>query len=262
MVLDWCYCIIVDFIVVVGMVFMLDSQFIVIVIMIGGGWVWSVDICLVQEIECSVFGGGVVFEGNCVFVILGYGEVVVLDVCIGGVVWCQCVDVLIFGVLMVVNGVVYVMGCNLIGWVICVNDGKVLWCNFGSEGMVGVMGVLSFVVFGVIVIFFYVMGELIVVDIVNGNLCWVGNVGGLCIGWVIMLFCDMIGDLVIVGNMVYVGIILGWIVVFDMDMGMMKWDVVDGVFSLVVVVGNLVFLVNDQVQFVWLDVSNGVWVWV
>ena len=250
-----------DPVVAAGMVFTLDSQSTVTATTTGGGRVWSVDIRPAQETERSVSGGGVAFEGNRVFATSGYGEVVALDARTGGVAWRQRVDAPISGAPTVANGVVYVMGRNSTGWAIRANDGKVLWRNFGSEGMAGVMGASSPAVSGATVIFPYATGELIAVDTANGNPRWVGNVGGSRTGRAITLFRDMTGDPVIAGNTAYAGTISGRTAAFDMDTGMMKWDAADGASSPVVAAGNSVFLVNDQAQLVRLDASNGARVW-
>lgn len=117
-----CYWIIVLLVVVDGVIYMFDLLVIVVVMVVDGMWLWLWNLILSGE-SMVIFGGGLVFGSGKLFVIMGYGELVVIDLVIGLFVWCQDLDVVVSVILIIVNGIVYVVGCNSCVWVIDVEMG-------------------------------------------------------------------------------------------------------------------------------------------
>lgn len=250
-----------DPVVAAGLVFTLDSQSTVTATTPGGGRVWSVDLRPAGESDRSVSGGGLAFEDNRVFVTTGYGELVALDARTGGVAWRQRVEAAVSGAPTVQDGVVYVQARNAAGWAVRANDGRVLWRNFGNEGMAGVMGYAAPAVSGGTVVFPSLTGALYGVDTESGSQIWTANVAGSRTGRAIALFRDMTGDPVIAGGTVYAGTSSGRLGAYDLATGAMKWEAREGASSPVLPAGNAVFLVNDQAQLLRLDAANGGRVW-
>lgn len=82
-----CYWIIVLLVVVDGVIYMFDLLVIVVVMVVDGMWLWLWNLILSGE-SMVIFGGGLVFGSGKLFVIMGYGELVVIDLVIGLFVWC------------------------------------------------------------------------------------------------------------------------------------------------------------------------------
>lgn len=248
-------------IVAAGLVFTLDSRSRVSATTPQGGRVWQVDLRPAGESGDSASGGGLAFEDNRVLVTTGYGELVALDARTGGIAWRQKLETAVSGAPAVQNGTVFVQGRNGVGWGVRASDGKVLWRNFGNEGMAGVMGHSAPAVSGGTVVLPSLTGALTAVDAASGNPIWTANVAGSRLGRSIALFRDMTGDPVIAGGTVYAGTSSGRAGAFDLATGMPRWEVGEGASGAMLPAGNSVFLVNDQAQLLRLDASTGGRVW-
>lgn len=102
--------IIVNFVIGDGKIFVWDVWVGVMVFDVWiGRIVWEVDLMFGNEKDYFGSGGGVVYGGGCVFVIIGFGFVLVFDVCNGIEFWCEKLGLLIFVVLIVKGNCVYLM---------------------------------------------------------------------------------------------------------------------------------------------------------
>ena len=244
-----------------GRIFTLDARDRVTATGRDGQTLWATEIRPDWAGRGVASGGGLAVADGRLFVTSGYGQLVVLDVADGRVLWRKRFDAPATGAPAVLGGQVYVVTTDSAAWAMDVTDGRVRWQFDGTpspSSMVG--GAAPAVVEGTVYMPFP-SGDLAAVSRDTGVETWRARVAGRRLGLANAGVTGISGDPVVVGGTVYVGNRSGRVAAIDRASGTVRWSARDGAFGPVWPAGDSLFIVSDKGELVRLLASTGERVW-
>lgn len=244
-----------------GRVFALDSRAQVTAVSEAGAPLWSADLTPPLDGAGDASGGGLAVAGDTLFVSLGFGDLVALDVATGAERWRQELDASGAGAPAVRGGLVYIVSRDSRAWAIDAGNGRVRWTLDAAPDAVGLTGGAAPAVTSDLVIFPFPSGEVQAAFRQGGLRRWDAAVTGRRPGQAIARIGDISADPVVAGGRVYAANQSGRLVALNLQNGQRIWTAEEGALSPVWPAGGAVFLVSDQNQLVRLDGATGAPVW-
>lgn len=250
-----------DPVVSAGRVFTLDSRARVSAHATTGAALWSVDLTPPADNADDASGGGLAVAGDTLYVTTGFGELTALDVATGGERWRQDFDSAVTGAPTAVDGVVYVVTRNQVGWAIDATNGRVLWQILGAPSESGIAGGPAPATVESLVVFPFGSAQLIGAVRSAGTTAWQSSVAGGRAGAAYSRISDLTGDPVVIGTTVYAGNHAGRASAFDARTGQTLWTAEEGALGPLWAAGGSLFFVSDQNRLIRMDAATGEVVW-
>ena len=250
-----------DPIVAQGRVFTLDSGARVSATSTSGAALWSADLTPARDKAGDATGGGLVVDGDTVYVSLGFGVLTALDATSGAVRWTQQLDATGSGTPTVWGDLVYVTAGDDTGWAVRKSDGRVEWQIGATADVNNVLGAPAPAISDDLAIFAFGSGEVQAVFRRGGLNRWDASVLGERPGRALSNISDVTSAPVISGDKVYVGNQSGRIAALSLGSGARVWTARDGAIGPVWPAGDSVFAITDLNELVRLDASDGSRIW-
>lgn len=250
-----------DPVVAQGRVFTLDAGARVTATSTSGATLWSADLTPARDNAADATGGGLVVDGDAVYVSLGIGALVALDAASGAVRWSQQLDATGSGTPTVWGDLVYVTAGDDTGWAVRKSDGRVEWQIGATTDVNNVLGAPAPALSEDLAIFAFGSGEVQAVFRQGGLNRWDASVLGERPGRALSNVSDVTSAPVISGDKVFVGNQSGRIAALSLSGGTRIWTARDGAIGPVWPAGDSVFAVTDLNELVRLDADTGQRVW-
>ncbi|MCZ4280415.1 PQQ-binding-like beta-propeller repeat protein [Kiloniella laminariae] len=122
--------------------------------------------------EDGYFGGGIAYADGRIFVSTGFARVFALDVRSGAILWTQDVPAPMRAAPTVNGGRVFIVTLDNQTISLAADDGRRLWSHVGVQAETSLLGGASPAVAGRILIVPYSSGEIVAIDVVEGDLKW------------------------------------------------------------------------------------------
>lgn len=242
-------------------IFTLDAGAQVTATSTSGQTLWTADLTPASDKEGQGSGGGLAVEDDTLYVSVGYGSLVALDVASGGVRWTQDLDASGTGRPTVAGDLVYVSAGDDTGWAIDKVDGRVAWQTTGSTTVSNIIGAPAPVVTPTLAIFSYGSGEVQAVFRKGGLARWTSTVVGKRPGRALSSISDVTSPPVAAGDTLYVGNQSGRLTALNLGSGNALWTARTGAVSPVWPAGDSVFVISDLNEIVRLDAADGSRIW-
>lgn len=221
-----------------------------------GKKVWEADMTR-PDTDNTAMGGGVSVGEGFVFVTTGYGEVIKVDPKDGSIVWRQRIAAPIRTPATIAAGRVFVLTADNQCIVLAADNRVLQWTQQGFPEPAALLGGASVAVSRDIAIVPYTSGELYALRIDNGHPAWNDNLASAKRSGNLANLSDIHGEPVIDHGVVYAVSYSGRTVAIDERTGQHVWEQDVGGSSAPAVVGDWVFIVNDQAQVVALARDSG-----
>lgn len=244
-----------------GRIFALDSQATVTAVSTGGETLWSRDLTPATDRSSDASGGGLVADGDTIYVTTGFGQLTALDAATGAQKWVQNLDSATTGAPTVRDGLVYVVSRDSQGWALNADTGRIAWSISGTPSPSNMVGGAGPVVNDKLAVFAFGSGELVGAFRKGGVQVWNSSVSGARRGRAYATVNDITGDPVIDGDVIYAANQSGRVVALNAGSGERIWTAKEGAYSPVWPTGGSVFLVSDESNLVRLDAATGEQVW-
>ncbi|MDE2913200.1 MAG: PQQ-binding-like beta-propeller repeat protein [Paracoccaceae bacterium] len=248
-------------VVVGGRVFTLDAQSLASAFDMTGRRLWKRDLSPNLEDPGEVTGGGLAYGGGTLVATTGFGEVIALDPESGRIRWRHRLDAALSSAPTVDRNRVVVVGRNDKAVGLSLENGRILWQQFGAGDSSGVFGAGSPAMSGRLVILPFSSGAVVAALSENGVSVWNSTVAGGRRGLSRSRIAAISGDPVIGDDMVFVGNHSGSLAALDRNTGLINWQVRDGATGPIWLAGNSVFVVTDQSRLKRLSAADGTGLW-
>ena len=210
----------------------------------------------------SIFGGGVSYADNRVFVTTGLGEVAALDAQTGAQVWRVKPAGPLRGSPTLAFNAVYVM--TLDNQIVALNadDGSIVWQEAGSAGQSGVFGVAAPAAAQGTVVAGYSSGELIAYRYENGRNLWDDALARTSISTSVGTLTDIDADPIIQDGRVYALGQGGRMAAYELVTGQRVWELNLAGISTPAVGGDWIFTLTDDARLLAIARSTGKVRWI
>lgn len=248
-------------VVAAGRIFFIDAAATVHAISTAGSPIWESFVGREGEDGRDGFGGGVVVDGDRVFVTTGFGEALALSATTGEILWRVSVGGPVRAAPVVSNGRMILVTRDDRAFALRVETGEILWRLQGAVGTTGLLGGASPALDDVVAILPFASGEVTAVVAFSGRRLWSSALSGGRRGLARSDIGDITGDPVIDGDVVYVANQSGRLVSIDRRTGQRNWTVNDGTINPVVPAGGSLFVISDKAELLRLDAATGARIW-
>ena len=205
----------------------------------------------------SVFGGGVSFDVDRVYVTTGVGEVAALNAATGEQIWRVKPAGPLRGSPTISFNAVYVMTQDNQLHALNAEDGKVLWNESGSQGQAGVFGVAAPAAGQGTVIAGYSTGELVAYRYENGRTLWSDALARTSISTQVGILTDVDADPIIDRGRVFALGQGGRMAAYELVSGQRIWELNLAGISTPAVAGDWVFTLTDDAKLLCISRASG-----
>ncbi len=244
-----------------GRVFTLDSQALVTATSTSGETLWSRDLTPPSERDGQTSGGGLAVEGNTLYISVGYGALVALDVANGATRWSQDLEASGTGTPTVWGDLIYLTAGDNRGWALNKANGRVEWQVDSPASFRNVLGAPAPALTSKYAIFAFGSGEVRGVFRQGGLPRWNTSVVGSRPGRASGLLSDVTSAPVVSGDRVFVGNQSGRLSALSVSSGERLWTARDGAIGPVWPAGDSIFAITDLNELVRMDASDGRRIW-
>jgi outer membrane protein assembly factor BamB len=159
-----------------GKVFTLDSEGQVSAFSMAGQRIWRTDLTPEEEKSASGFGGGLAAEGDKIFAATGFGTVIALSTSNGKVLWTKSLGVPIRSSPTVSDGKLFVVNTESELYALATATGDEVWRGRGLPEGAATLSNVSPAVSGDTLVVTYPSGEVVALDVKNGQPRWSDSV--------------------------------------------------------------------------------------
>ena len=226
----------------------------------SGNVLWQVRVAS-KEKQSEVFGGGIAYSNNKLFVTVGYNEVLALSANNGGLIWLYKTESPIRATPTASEDKVFVQTVNN-QTIALDNTGKLLWKHSGLSETAGILGSAGPTVDKDIVVVAYTSGELYALRAENGRVLWTDNLSTLKnIGALSKL--SNIRGLPVIENGLLIAISHAQkLVAIDMRSGMRVWQKEIGGVETPIISGDFIYVINNNNDIIALEKLTGKIKWI
>ncbi len=196
--------------------------------------------------KSSVYGGGVSYDNDRVYVTTGTGDVAVLDAASGNQIWKVKPAGPLRGAATIAYNSVFVMTQNNQIHALNAEDGAVLWSETSSPGQAGVFGVAAPAAGQGTVIAGYSTGELAAYRYENGRTLWSDALARTSISTQVGTLTDVDADPIIDRGRVFALGQGGRMAAYELVTGQRVWELNLAGISTPAVAGDWVFTLTDD----------------
>ena len=222
-----------------------------------GAQLWRVQVRGEGASEGTLFGGGVSFDNNRVYVTNGAGFAAALDAATGATVWQVRLGGPLRGAPTVANELVYVMSQDNQLYALNPADGAIRWTGAAAAEIAGVFGTAAPAAAQGTVVAGFSSGELNAYRYENGRIVWQDALARTSISTAVTTLSDIDADPVIDGGRVYAVGQGGRMVALELTTGQRVWEINVAGISTPWVAGEWIFVVTDEAQLLCISRSNG-----
>lgn len=223
----------------------------------SGARLWTRSFRIEGDGASSVFGGGVSYDGDRVYVTTGVGEVAALEAATGNQIWKVKPAGPLRGSPTIGFNAVYVMTQNNELHALNAADGKVLWNESGSQGQAGVFGVAAPAAGQGTVIAGYSTGELVAYRYENGRTLWSDALARTSISTQVGILTDVDADPIIDRGRVFALGQGGRMAAYELVTGQRIWELNLAGISTPAVAGDWIFTLTDDSRLICIARSSG-----
>jgi outer membrane protein assembly factor BamB len=223
----------------------------------SGGKVWSKAFSVKGDGAEAVFGGGVSFDADKVYVTTGLGEVAALNASDGSQIWTRKPAGPLRGSPTVAFNSVYVMTQDNQIHAVNAADGVPLWSQSASIKQAGVFGVGAPAAGQGTVIAGYSSGELIAYRYENGRELWSDALARTSISTEVGSITDVDADPIIDSGRVYALGQGGRMAAYELVTGQRVWELNLAGISTPAIAGEWIFTLDDAAQVLAIARSSG-----
>lgn len=227
----------------------------------NGGQKWSVSFRSKANSD-ALFGGGVSYDDNRVYVTTGLGEVAQLDATTGKELWRVQTGMPLRGSPTIAFGAVYVMTQDNQIIALSLSDGSQLWNESGAPGQTGVFGVAAPAAGEGTVLAGYSTGELVAYRYENGRQVWNDALARTSISTSVSTLTDIDADPIIDSGRVYALGQGGRMAAYELVTGQRIWELSLAGISTPAVAGDWIFTLTDQDKLLCIAKATGKVRWV
>ncbi|MFC3213654.1 outer membrane protein assembly factor BamB family protein [Novosphingobium panipatense] len=223
----------------------------------SGAKIWTKSVSVSGNNANSVFGGGVSFDGDRVYVTTGLGEVAALNAADGSQIWSKKPGGPLRGAPTIGFNQVFVMTQD--NQIIALNagDGATVWQESASLTQSGVFGVASPALGQGTVIAGFSSGELVAYRYENGRQVWSDALSRTSISTEVGSLTDVDADPIIDAGRVYALGQGGRMAAYELVTGQRIWELNLAGISTPAVVGDWVFTLDDHAEILAIARSTG-----
>lgn len=225
----------------------------------GGGQVWSTVVD--PDRSNRAIGGGVTIDSGRAYVATGFGTVAALDPDTGKIIWTKKIEAPARGAPTASGGKVFVVTQTNVLVAMSEADGSELWTYRGVPEMAGVLSAASPAVSGDMVVVPYSSGELIGINIADGQARWSDVVTKAMRTMAVSALADVAASPVISGGTVFASGMAGRTIALDLKTGSRIWEQDTGSAHTPVVSGDALFMVDLDDRLIAFDRRNGSVMW-
>ncbi|MFC0590526.1 PQQ-binding-like beta-propeller repeat protein [Novosphingobium aquiterrae] len=227
-----------------------------------GGKRWSQSFSVKGDASNSVYGGGVSFADDKVYVTTGVGEVAALDAKDGKQLWKVKPAGPLRGSPTIAFGSVYVMTID--NQILSLNaaDGTQQWNEVAATGQTGVFGVAAPAAGQGTVIAGYSTGELVAYRYENGRQLWADALARTSLSTSVGVLTDIDADPIIDRGRVFALGQGGRMAAYELVSGQRIWELNLAGISTPAIAGDWIFTLTDDAKLLCIARSNGKVRWV
>jgi outer membrane protein assembly factor BamB len=218
---------------------------------------WSKSFGVSGDGAAAVFGGGVSYDSDRVYLTTGTGEVAALDANSGEQLWKMQPAGPLRGAPTIAFNAVYVMTQDNQIFALDTTDGKLVWTESGSIGKAGVFGVAAPAAGQGTVIAGYSTGELVAYRYENGRTLWSDALARTSISTAVGSLTDVDADPIIDNGRVYALGQGGRMAAYELVTGQRIWELNLAGISTPAVAGDWIFTLTDDAQLLCIARSSG-----
>ncbi|WP_188772380.1 outer membrane protein assembly factor BamB family protein [Novosphingobium endophyticum] len=241
-----------------GLLYVMDTDGVVHAFDAGSGArVWSKSFAVSGDGSKSVFGGGVSYDADKVYVTTGTGEVAALNASNGEQIWLKKPAGPLRGSPTLAFNAVYVMTQD--NQIIALNaaDGQLIWNESGSLSQAGVFGVAAPAAGQGTVIAGYSSGELVAYRYENGRELWSDALARTSISTEVGSLTDVDADPIIDRGYVYALGQGGRMAAYELVTGQRIWELNLAGISTPAVAGDWIFTLDDHAELLAIQRTTG-----
>ncbi len=212
----------------------------------SGRQAWQTSFKISGDGASSVFGGGVSYANDQVYITTGTGEVAALKAADGSQVWKVKPAGPLRGSPTIAFESVYVMTQNNEIHALNAADGKVLWSESASLGQAGVFGVAAPAAGQGTVIAGFSSGELVAYRYENGRVLWNDALARTSLSTTVGVLTDIDADPIIDRGRVYALGQGGRMAAYELVSGQRIWELNLAGISTPAVAGDWIFTLTDE----------------
>ncbi|MXO66888.1 PQQ-like beta-propeller repeat protein [Altericroceibacterium endophyticum] len=227
-----------------------------------GASIWSHSLDSDSSTRDSLFGGGASYFGGKVYVTDGVGDVAALDAETGSELWNVKPAGPLRGSPTVAFNAVYVMTQDNQIHALNLQDGSVIWQDFGASGQSGVFGVAAPAAGQGTVIAGYSTGELVAYRYENGRNLWSDALARTSISTEVGSLTDVDADPIIDDGRVYALGQGGRMAAYELVTGQRLWELTLAGISTPAVAGEWIFTLTDDARLLAIARSTGKVKWI
>lgn len=209
-----------------------------------------------------LFGGGVSYADNRVYVTTGLGEVAQLDAGNGKELWHITTGAPLRGSPTIAFGAVYVMTQDNQIISLSLDDGATLWTQAAAPGQTGVFGVAAPAAGQGTVLAGYSTGELVAYRYENGRELWSDALSRTSIATSVSTLTDVDADPIIDSGRVYALGQGGRMAAYELVTGQRIWELSLAGISTPAVAGDWIFVLTDEGKLLCIAKASGKVRWV
>lgn len=210
-----------------------------------------------RDSKGAIFGGGVSYDSNHVYVTTGVGEVAMLDAGNGSEMWKVKPAGPLRGSPTIAFDAVYVMTQDNQIYALNAPDGAVLWNESASTGQAGVFGVAAPAAGQGTVIAGYSSGELVAYRYENGRTLWSDALARTSLSTQVGILTDIDADPIIDQGRVYALGQGGRMAAYELVTGQRIWELNLAGISTPAVAGDWIFTLTDDARLFCISSSSG-----
>ena len=222
---------------------------------------WTVRLRM-EKNNSSLFGGGVSYADNKVYVTTGLGEVAALDATNGTQIWRVKPAGPLRGSPTIAFDAIYVMTQDNAIVALNAADGKALWNESGSQATAGVFGVAAPAAGQGTVIAGYSSGELTAYRYENGRQLWTDALARTSIATSVATLTDIDADPIIDRGRVYALGQGGRMAAYELVTGQRIWELNLAGISTPAIAGEWIFVLTDDSRLLCLARTTGKVRWI
>ncbi len=241
-----------------GKLFVMDTQGIVTAFDAGNGRrIWTQTFRISGDGASSVFGGGVSFDSDRVYVTTGFGEVAALNAANGSQLWKVKPAGPMRGSPTIAFNSVFAMTQDNQIHALNADDGKLLWNESGSASQAGVYGVAAPAAGQGTVIAGYSSGEVVAYRYENGRTLWSDALARTSISTQVGTLTDVDADPIVDRGRVYALGQGGRMAAYELVSGQRIWELNLAGISTPAIAGDWIFTLTDESKLLCIARTSG-----